>query len=177
MQSVSTLPELLDQHAQQLAALVGQRLVQTWIPWDLAEQTRFVDESIVLVFSESALSVAFSKLSDVMLSWDGACLDRPPATVADWSFGFNLEWRQPTDGPLSAVAGSTLTVVEALEQRVDFKSVGSPGPANSVWMLNGLRFWFDKHVLEIFNALDETGIASEPSTGDIFRTATIAARH
>jgi hypothetical protein len=137
---VETLEQLGEDDRSRLRGLAGQRLVRHWAMWD--GEAWFPDGPVVLEFEAARLELAAFKLH-VCLSWGSIDV----AQDLDWfGTGLRLEWRAEVLQPLAALR-DPLTDVLAVEYRGG---------------LNGLAFRTADGYAELFNALDELGVATAP---------------
>lgn len=137
---VETLEQLDERDRERLRGLAGQRLVRHWAMWE--SDAWFPDGPVVLEFEEARLELAAFKLH-ICLSWDTIDVEQD----LDW-FGtdLQLEWRADALEPLAALR-------DPLQDALAIEYRGS---------LNGLAFQTDHAYAELFNALDELGVASAP---------------
>jgi hypothetical protein len=134
---VETMEQLDERDRERLRGLVGQRLVRHWAMWE--GDTWFTDGPVILEFEQARLELAAFKLH-LCLSWDSIDVGQE----LDW-FGtdLQLEWRADALQPLAALRGP-------LQQVLAVRDLG------------GLAFQTDDAYAELFNALDELGLATEP---------------
>jgi hypothetical protein len=140
---IETLGDLPDDDRRQLRALRGQRLIRSWAMWDADEDAWFPDGPVILELEDRRLELAAFKLH-ICLSW--STIDVQQDVI--WCEGstFQLGWREGALDPLNALR-DPLDDVLAVEYR---------------GALNGFAFRAGGAYAEVFNALDELGVADAP---------------
>jgi hypothetical protein len=138
-----TLSDLPEADRSQLRALRGQRLVRSWAMWETVESAWFRDGPLILEFQDRRLEIAAFKLH-ICLSW--GAIDVQKEVVWYEGSSFHLAWRESALDPLNALR-DPIDEVLAVEYRGG---------------LNGLAFRAGDAYAEVFNALDELGLADTP---------------
>ncbi|MFI9814004.1 hypothetical protein [Saccharothrix variisporea] len=133
-------------HAARMRALIGRRLTDAWLVWDLEHGEWWADCPVLLDFEGEQIEINHQKFDDLSITWNSA----DPAKPVIWptSDNFQLAWRNTARPDLVALRGRTVQAVEFL-----------------VWtgsdMANGsiaVGFTFGRDRLCVFNALDENGL-------------------
>lgn len=154
-----------------LRALIGKPLEGCWLAWDRREDEWFSDEAVVLQFGAEQVEVVCSNLSDISLTRGRVDLRTQPKLVASWE-GFELEWRRDCCPIIDRLKGRVLEQVGVVEfchrttVLADRALPSRTGEESSTWLLSGLRWTFGPDSFEIFNALDENGVAGPPFKGE-----------
>lgn len=145
---VTTVAELLEHDGERLRALKGERLVRSFAMWDTGGDRWFKDGPVVLDVGPACLEVAAFKLH-LCVSWDQVDVGHG----IDWYGGsvFRLGWRTDALSALRTFAGHVIDEVIAVEYR---------------GALNGIAFRSERRYVELFNALDELGVRTEPERDD-----------
>lgn len=143
--AVSTTYALLRAHGERLRALVGMKLVATWMAWNRRDERWFADEAVVLVFSGAQLEVVCLRLDQIVLTWGEIDPRQTPSWVADWSES-DLEWRKDAHPAARAVVGRIVTAINAVEHLL---------PHEERWMLHGIELELGPRRLLVFNAQED----------------------
>jgi hypothetical protein len=173
--SVDTVEDLLKEHGARLRSLVGQTIAATWVAWDVGRDEWFADEAVIIEAGETSVEIVCWKLSEIVLSWNAIDRRHPPHWVAEWGTEFRLEWRRDAIAALrDAVAKRILgiNVVEYLHRTTvveDRQNPANVGRRHQDWLLHGLELELEGSTLNVFNALDQNGVALEPFVGEEFR--------
>ena len=160
--------EQISVHREKLLALVGSRLTNAWIVWNLDDDTWFADLPVVLQFDNDVqLELCWEKFDDLAVSWNTVDVSIAPTAWVTWP----LEWRSRAHESLANAVGSVVTDVSVLEYFLGTPSgvwarlprrKAKPGSGEA----NGLWFDTDRGGLHVFNALDENGLSNDrPSDG------------
>jgi len=173
--SLDTVDGLLAAYGTRLKALIGTTIDATWVAWDIARDEWFADEAVIIKVGEIRLEIVCWKLSEIVLSWNAIDFSQPPRWVADWGSEFSLEWRRDGIPALRGAIGRTIVginIVEYLYRTTvvqDRRNPANVGRKHEAWLLHGLEFELQGSTLEVFNALDQNGVASERFAGPEFR--------
>jgi len=154
----TTVHALVGHHGKRLRALIGTRLETSWVAWEVADDDEwFQDEAVVLGFAEAQLEIACSHFDRLALTWGEIDTAKPPAHTGTWKGSFDLEWRPDSLKELSTLRGATLEGICVLEYGPDAAVSGLTGKE---WLLSGLEFTFSNGTVQVFNALDQIGVAT-----------------
>ena len=144
-----------------LLKLIGRRLVDSWIVWNLDDDTWFADLPVVLLFDDGQqLELCWEKFDDLSISWNPIDVAIPPQAWVTWP----LEWRSAKHASLKGLVGNAVTDVSATE----FVYTAPRYRARKNWRdspearraATGLWLEFGSTGLHVFNALDENGMSS-----------------
>jgi hypothetical protein len=160
-------------HRDQLRRLRGQRIEATWLVWILDLDEWFADLPVVLRIGEQQLEVCARRLDELSITWDTIDVQVPPRAWVDWQ----LRWRRDAHPVLRHAVGQIVREVHLTEHRFTTERVHPPDPkwrhTASAWLPGGIWLELDSGHLQVFNALDENGLAGQPPfTGPDFRVLT-----
>ncbi|NJC86453.1 hypothetical protein HC030_28525, partial [Planosporangium mesophilum] len=122
----------------------------------------FADLPVVLRTEEAQLEVCAKKLDDLSVTWSTIDLAVTPTAWVEWT----LKWRRDAHPALRRAAGQVIRQVSVMEHSFTTQRVHPPAEPgegrSSGWLLGGLVLELDQGCLQIYNALDENGLSSEP---------------
>lgn len=159
-------------HRARFQALIGQRLHDVWLMWDLAADRWFAEGPVVLGFADANVEITHRKFDECAITWNQVDMLLP----LHWS-ELRLDWRANAHPALPALRGRRLRAVNVIERLLSARwrpsvlhavellfdgpvprRLGNPREAPGIPALgsgNALR-------LAVFNALDENGLTDAP---------------
>lgn len=153
---------LASTHRDRFRRLIGQRLHDAWLMWDLDQDRWFADGPVILGFTDANVEVTHRKFDECAITWNQvdmleplvwstlptealASVDDPDAIRLDWQAGGHPALRRVRDRRLREV-----NVIERL--------------MTAHWrptVLYAVELLFDGgRRLAVFNALDENGLTA-----------------
>jgi hypothetical protein len=129
--------------------IIGQRLIGSWLMWDLDEHAWFADGPVILGFADQNVEITHRKFDECAITWNQVDMSMP----LDWP-GLQLDWRADGHPALTAMHGRTLRAVNVIERIM-----------TAHWrptVLHAVELLFHGGRLAIYNALDENGITDDP---------------
>ena len=137
---IYTAASLAEQDGDRLRALRGERLVRSFVVWDVREREWFRDGPAILDFGVTRFEIAGFK-DYLCVSWDSIDVTRP----IDWDDDEHaLEWRANALPELHRMCGRTIDAVRIVEYQ---------------GALSGVQFCSGSVGVELFNTLDELEVA------------------
>ncbi|WP_020578747.1 hypothetical protein [Actinopolymorpha alba] len=109
------LPSISAEHGRRLRSLVGRRLTQTWLVWDLNDDEWFVDCPALLDFDGERVEINHNKFDEVSITWNSADPRQPVTWPSFDDYHPRLAWRNDTPPELVALQGQRLRAIEFLE--------------------------------------------------------------
>jgi hypothetical protein len=133
-------------HRARFRKLIGQRLHDAWLMWDLDTDRWFADGPVVLGFPDANLEITHRKFDECAITWDHVDMLQP----LHWS-GLRLDWRENAHPALESARGRRLREANVIERLM----AASWRPT----VLHAVELLFEGPCrLAIFNALDENGL-------------------
>lgn len=138
-----------------LHALVGEPIRNTWAMWCDAIDEWFCDGPVILQIGSDQLELAAFELG-FAATWNIIDRSKPLRWYADKGEDDSLRlcWKEQSPQPLRDAVGKRIDRIELVECQTNL--LGHDG-----WVFSGIGVSFDGGYIEVFNALDELGIASE----------------
>ena len=159
---IDTVSELIAKKAALLKPLVGQRLLSSYVVWDIVENEWFFDGPVILIFEEKQIELCCNKLEEISIT--SGATDIGANQIISWDPEGPYEWRKNALEEINYVIDSALEKINIIEFEFTTWPAGenSSSPnTSSNWILNGLDFYFSKGFFTFFNALDENGITNK----------------
>jgi hypothetical protein len=161
--NLATAEAQIADHAADLRSVVGRRVIDAWIAWDLEHDRWFADLPVVLELdSQDRLELSWQKFDDLSITWNSIDVSIAPKAWVTWP----LEWRVRAHPALAAFVGNVVESVEVTHHR--FTTVRAAHPEQepaSTWLAGGI--WFGASTgLHVFNALDENGLSNDAVPSD-----------
>lgn len=133
-------------HRARFRQLIGQRLHDIWLMWDLDADRWFTDGPVVLGFTDTNLEITHRKFDECAITWGHVDMLLP----LHWS-DLRLDWRENAHPALRSVRGRRLRDANVIERLM----AASWRPT----VLHAVELLFEGPTrLAIFNALDENGL-------------------
>lgn len=155
--------EQIERHSAELRMLIGRRLIEVWTVW-IDDDDWFADLPVVMRFDDGTqLEVCWAKFDDLSITWNTIDVGSTPQAWVDWV----LEWRRDAHPELSSVLAGTVTDVRATRFLFTTVNVNDPTDERAGWLTTGLWLQTDRGDLQVFNALDENGLSSDPLERDV----------
>lgn len=163
---VQTFDALRDTSTTLFLSMIGEKLREAWLVWDVDGDEWFSDEPVVLRFGERMLALSFSYLSRLSLM-EAQWSERNFPEVVPGEF--QTRWRDDAHPCVRNVIGSTLSAVEGVGFLMATRAIDGTEQRDA-WLLNGIGFKFeDGKYLTIFNALDTNAMSNKRESGDKLR--------
>lgn len=161
---------VIDTYGNSLGGIIGDKLTDAWVAWDLEHNEWFNDEPVVFNFGDRQLEACFNQLSQFAITWDTVDVNQPPNWM-DCFDGMPLQWRRNGHETLANAIGETLesiAVVDRMFRTTVLDNKNHPKQireSSEFWMLYALEFEFNTCTVVLYNALDENGLQGEPLSG------------
>jgi len=155
--------EQLDVQRDRLLACSGQRIVDSWLVWNLELDKWFADLPVILSLDDGRhLEVCWQKFDELSITWNTIDVSRAPVAWVTWP----LVWRSQGHKALRAVTGSIITAVASTEHRFTTRQATTGAEEHAAWLVGGLWLETNDKSLQIFNALDENGLTNDRAAID-----------
>jgi hypothetical protein len=145
-------------HRPRFARMIGRRLIDGWLLWDLDAGTWFADAPVILGFDQINVEVTHRKFDECAITWDQVDMSiplvwgEPSGAPGDRAgTGLRLDWRAGAHPAVRRMRGRRLREVNVIERLMaaHWRPV----------VLHAVELLFDGPArLAIFNALDENGL-------------------
>lgn len=133
-------------HRGRFQKLIGQRLHDVWLMWDLDADRWFADGPVVLAFTDANVEITHRKFDECAITW-GQVDMMLPLHFSD----LRLDWHDNAHPAVRSVRGRRLKEANVIERLM----AASWRPT----VLQAVELLFEGPArLAIFNALDENGL-------------------
>ncbi|MEM9862340.1 MAG: hypothetical protein AAF938_12020 [Myxococcota bacterium] len=93
----------------QLRRMIGRKLDEVWVVWDLDSNEWFCDAPVLLVVDGQQLEVSVHNLDELHVSLDAIDRSAPFGWVDEPQLNFDLEWRCNPSLVPGSILGQTVT--------------------------------------------------------------------
>ena len=162
LEYIDSTQELVKQKSPILKEIIGQKLLASYVVWDIEEDEWFTDGVVVFEFEKLRLELCCNKMEEISVKFNSIDLLKKPYIY--WDSNGPYEWRKNAISEVNEVIGNKLEKLRIVEAEFcSWPSSESYGTPNMVctWILNGINFYFSNGYFAFFNALDENGITNE----------------
>lgn len=142
-----------------LKAMVGLRLDEVWLAWDVGADEWFCDAPVLLVVGGQQLEVSVNQLNELCISFNA--IDRS-APFGWQDSDFDLKWRRNPAIVPHSVLGRTVAGFGAMEYAFGLADFVGTLP----WVLVSLEVKLEGAHLAIENGLDENALRFRPLDED-----------
>jgi hypothetical protein len=159
---IDSTQELVKRKSPILKKAIGQKLLASYVVWDIEEDEWFTDGVVVLQFEQLQLELCCNKMEEISVKSSSVDLLKRPKV--SWDPEGAYEWRKNVIPEVNSVIGGFLESLRIVETEFCSWPMGEAyGSPNMVctWILNGLNLYFSNGYFAFFNALDENDITNE----------------
>jgi len=162
LEYIDSTQELVKQKSPILKEIIGQKLLASYVVWDIEEDEWFTDGVVVFEFEKLRLELCCNKMEEISVKFNSIDLLKKPYIY--WDSNGPYEWRKNAISEVNEVIGNKLEKLRIVEAEFCSWPMGEHyGSPNMVctWILNGINFYFSNGYFAFFNALDENDITND----------------